>query len=58
MNNNDLREGKGVTTWIDNDVRILIKDKQNEIFSKTRKNVSMQFVTSEAVKKGINLIDI
>lgn len=47
----------GSMVWLDDDAHILIKNKQNEIFNKIKKNISMQSIASEAVRRGIISIE-
>ncbi len=53
----DIKEKKGTTVVLDNDSYKLVKNKQFEIFNETDKSVSIQSISSEAVKKGIDLIN-
>ncbi len=53
-----IKEKKGITILIDSDVHKIIKNKQNEIFNKIDKTIPIQDVASEAIRKGINLIEV
>lgn len=56
--NEKIKERISTIVEIDNDAHLIIKNKQNEIFNRTKKNTPIRIIVSEAVKKGINLIEI
>ncbi len=54
----EVKEKNGKIVELDKDAHIMIKNKQNEIFNKTNKTMPLRIIASEAIKKGINLIEI
>ncbi len=56
--NEKIKEKNSTIVEIDNDAHLIVKNKQNEIFNRTKKNTPIRIIVSEAVKKGINLIEI
>lgn len=56
--NENVKEKSGKIVEIDKYAHIMIKNKQNEIFNKTNKTVPLRIIVSEAVKKGIDLIEV
>ncbi len=57
---NVSKEKKKTTVLLDNEAYTLIRKKQMEIFDKTEKDVSIQDLVSESIRKGLkeNIIEI
>jgi len=50
------REYKGTTMLIESDAYNLVRQKQNEMFEKTKKIIALQDIASKAIEKGIELV--